>query len=172
MKALWNSLTEAELALVRETERDRMVELDEDDLVELHTRTRRARDKYVKVYRRQAAARVVEYGARGKARPKNLRNAEKAEVFEDALARVSRRLATVARATAAELRAERLAAARRERNTAPPVPRKRAERTLRDQRLNRAPDSPALRKRHASTRAAGARRQTRRDRTRAAAGEK
>ncbi len=114
MIALLNSLTETELALVRETERDQLAALDEDALVDLHGRVRRARGKYVKLYRRQASVQVIESGGRGKARPKNLRNAQKAEVFEDALARVSRHLATVARASAAALKADRLAAARRE----------------------------------------------------------
>ena len=41
-----NSLTEAELALVRETDRDRLAGLDEDALAELHDRIRRARTKY------------------------------------------------------------------------------------------------------------------------------
>ncbi|MFC7482028.1 hypothetical protein ACFQX7_21070 [Luedemannella flava] len=86
MNALLSTLTEAELALVRESERDSIVDADEDTLVDLHTRVRRARNKYVGMYRRQASARVAEHGGRGKARPKNLRNAEKAEIFEDALA--------------------------------------------------------------------------------------
>ena len=51
-------------------------------------------------------------GARGAARPANRLNADRAEVFELALARVSARLGVVARAAAAELKAERLAAAR------------------------------------------------------------
>ncbi|WP_344125944.1 hypothetical protein, partial [Luedemannella flava] len=121
MNALLSTLTEAELALVRESERDSIVDADEDTLVDLHTRVRRARNKYVGMYRRQASARVAEHGGRGKARPKNLRNAEKAEIFEDALARVSRQLAVAAKRSAMELRAERLAAAREARNMAPPT---------------------------------------------------
>src|SRR5689334_1401677 len=53
MNALLNSLAEAELLLIRETERDQLADLDEDALVELHTRVRRARNKYVKLYRRE-----------------------------------------------------------------------------------------------------------------------
>ena len=86
-------LTEDEADLVRETEVARMAELDEDDLLALHSRVRRARTKYVKLYRRQASARVAAKGARGSARPANRRNADKAEVFELALARVSKRVA-------------------------------------------------------------------------------
>jgi hypothetical protein len=164
MNALLNSLTENELSLVRETERARLAELDEDGLVELHIRVRRARDKYVKMYRRRAATRIEEVGGRGKAYPKNTRNRAKAEVFENALARVSDRLAAAARASARALRAERLAEARNARNTAPPAA-PAAERTdgRVAQRLDRRPDHLGLPKRHASTRAVGARRQARHD---------
>ena len=164
MIALLNSLTERELSLVRETGRERLAELDEDGLAELHGRIRSARDKYVKLYRREASARVPEYGARGKARPKNTRNAGKAEVFEDALARVSRTLAAAARRSATELKAERLAAARRERAAAPrPATRRPTSSAAAPQRTDRRPDSPGLRKRQASSRAVGAQRQARRD---------
>src|SRR5437868_3839309 len=105
MNALLNSLTERELDLVRETESERLADLDEDALAQLHDRVRRARNKYVKVYRRHAAALVAEVGGRGKAGPKNTRSRAKAEVFEDVLARVSRQLAKAARASAAALRA-------------------------------------------------------------------
>ena len=59
-----------------------MDELDEDALLDLHGRVRRARTKYVKLYRRQASVRVGDTGGRGAARPMNRRNADKAEVFE------------------------------------------------------------------------------------------
>jgi hypothetical protein len=164
MTALLSSLTETELSLTRETEQTRLTGLDEDALVELHLRIRRARDKHVKVYRRQAAALVPEIGGRGKAGPKNSRNRAKAEVFEDALARVSHQLAEAAQASAEALRAERLAQERQEQST-PPSRRSGQRRAapLDPQRTDHRPDSPALRKRHASTRAAGARRQARRD---------
>ncbi|WP_214402676.1 hypothetical protein [Pseudonocardia lacus] len=163
-EALLNSLTERESALVRETGTEVLRDLDEDALVDLHLRVRRARDKQVKIYRRQAATLVPEIGARGAARPKNARNRGKAEVFEDALARVSKRLAAAARASAAALRAERLAEARRA--TAPPRP-PRSPSVRQDpggsQVLDRRPDDPGLRKRHASERAGVARQQARRD---------
>jgi hypothetical protein len=164
MDVLLNSLAETELSLARETEPERLAGLDEDELVELHTRIRRARNKHVKVYRRQAAARVEEAGGRGKAYPKNSRSRAKAEVFEDGLARVSERLAAAARASAAALRAERLAEAQRPGNPMPPGPpagptvQRRAP-----QRLDRRPDHAGIPKQHASTRADGARRQGRRD---------
>ncbi|MEU7902954.1 hypothetical protein [Actinoplanes sp. NPDC049118] len=165
MNALLNSLTEAEFLLVRETETAQLAELDEDGLVELHTRVRRARNKYTKSYRREASMKVAEQGGRGKARPKNTRNAQKAEVFEDALARVSRHLAAAARQAAAELKAERLEAARAQRNAAPPkAVRRPASAPAKPQRPQRAPASaPAMRKRHAGTKAVGARRQAKRD---------
>ncbi|GAA4202721.1 hypothetical protein [Actinocatenispora rupis] len=165
-KALLNSLTEAESALLRETERDRIAGLDEDALIELHQRIRRARDKFVSQYRRTAAERVEKYAARGTARPKNRRNADKAELFEDALARVSRALAAAARRSATALRTERLAAARSVRHSGPartaPAPRPSR---ARPQRTDRRPTQPVLRKQRASTRAKGARRQARKDAT-------
>ena len=164
-RSLINSLTEAESMLVRGTSPAELAGLDEDALVELHERVRRARNKHVKLYRREASARVPELGGRGFARPKNRRNAGKAEVFEEALARVSRRLAAAARQSANALRVERLASARADRNTAPPRPPRRsgADNAGR-QHVDRSPtSSPDLKKRHASTRATNARRQTRRD---------
>ncbi|HYN94506.1 MAG TPA: hypothetical protein VES42_15450, partial [Pilimelia sp.] len=87
------------------------------------------------------------------------RNRDKAEVFEQALARVSHRLAEVAEASAAELRNERIAdVPPRHPAAAVPPPAK-----LSPQRIDRRPDWPGLRKRQASTRAVGARRQARRD---------
>ncbi|TDD75781.1 hypothetical protein E1293_27860, partial [Actinomadura darangshiensis] len=119
MKALLNSLNEPEKALVRETESAELSAMAEDGLVDLHTRIRRARDKYSKLYRRTASARVEKHGGRGKARPKNARDVQKAEVFEDALARVSWYLARAARRSASELKAERIAAANPSRKSPP-----------------------------------------------------
>jgi hypothetical protein len=110
--AIVNSLRADELDLLRETEPARMRELDEDALLDLHGRVRRARTKYMKLYRRQASARIANVGGRGAARPQNRRNADKAEVFEIALARVSKQVDVVARRTAAKLKSERLAAVR------------------------------------------------------------
>ena len=74
------SLTSSQADLIRETETARLAELDEDELLGLHARVRRARNKYVGLYRRQGAARVVAKGSRGTARPANRTNAERAEV--------------------------------------------------------------------------------------------
>jgi hypothetical protein len=161
MDALLNSLTEAESNLVRETKQSKLKELDEDGLVELHQRIRRARNKYVKLYRRAASAKVAEKGGRGLARPKNTRKAGKAEVFEDALARVSRRLAAAARASAADLKAERLAAAGKVGEG--PGGAGRKAKGVGPGRVPAMQRSPDRKKRAASTQAKGARRQAKKD---------
>src|SRR4029453_3363766 len=89
-KAMLNSLTEAERLLVDETTPDALARLDEDALLELHQRIRRARTKYVKLYRRGASAEVRKRGGRGISYPANQRARDKAEIFESALARGSR----------------------------------------------------------------------------------
>ncbi len=55
-------LTDAERLTVAETEAARLTALDEDAAIELETRIRRARDKYVGQYRRAASLRVPEQG--------------------------------------------------------------------------------------------------------------
>jgi hypothetical protein len=155
-------MSDAELAILRDTESSVLVALDEDELLDLHTRVRRVRNKHVGQYRRQAGARVGEARARGAAYSRGHRARDKAEVFEAALARVSTALAKAARHSAAELRAARIAAARAG-GTGPA----RAERAA-DSHPPPSPDlarvaSPARRKRDASSLAQGARRQARRD---------
>jgi hypothetical protein len=164
MDALLNSLGKAERDLIRETEPDRMAALDEEALVDLHKRIRRARNKYVGIYRREGAAKVGRKGGRGLAKSKNSRNAGRAEVFEDALARVSAQLATAAAAAAEELKAARLAAA----NPAGTWPGSDAAGGAGDapadpQVTDRTPKGPGRAKRDASTRAQGAKRQAKRD---------
>ena len=110
--ATWAMLNETEKALLREVEPHNMADLDEDGLSDLHDRIRRARRKYTKLYRRRASAQVVEDASRTKAHAQHARTVAKAEAFEDALATVSQALARAARASAKELKAERLAAAR------------------------------------------------------------
>lgn len=105
-------LNSSERQLLRETEPAKLRKHDEDELVELHRRVRRARTKYAKLYRRRSSAQVKAHGTRAMASKANKRTSVKAEVFEDALARVSRRLAKMAAAEADQLREERLAAAR------------------------------------------------------------
>lgn len=163
-------LNDAERLLVAETGRAELAALDEDAAIELETRIRRARNKYVGQYRRAASAAVAEHGGRGKARPENRRAAMKAEAFEEALSRVSRRVAALARQAAAELRAERLAAARAARQgrgpdagAALPAAGQPAPAVTGEPTGDRALRSPASQKRRASTRAMGARQQAKRD---------
>jgi hypothetical protein len=104
-------LNDAEQQLLRECAPAKLRKLDEDALVELHTRVRRARNKYSKLYRRRAGERVKQDRGRAKASAVNQRTLVKAEVFEDALAEVSAQLAKVAARSARELRDERLATA-------------------------------------------------------------
>ena len=161
-KRLLAQLNDADVLLWRETEREAMATLDEDGVSELHNRIRRARDKYTGQYRREARARVAETGGRGKARPANSRNAARAEVFEEALNRVSRRLAVLSRQSAADLRAERLAAAKANRTVGPA--RADTKEPSGGQGQTRAHrKTTGGQKRDASTRAAGARRQAGRD---------
>jgi len=169
-------LTESERRLVAETDKAALDLLDEDAAIELETRIRRARNKYVGQYRRSATARVAERGGRGKARPENASAAARAEAFERSLSQVSARVAVLARQSAAELRAERLAAARAARPGDWPgagemVPRQRRQGP--DATPAPAGESalrnPASEKQRAGTLAAGARKQARRDSKRASA---
>jgi hypothetical protein len=164
-KAVLNSMSKAERRLVSETEREALVELDEDALLELHSRVRRARTKYVKNYRRAASTRVVESGSRGAAYPKNQRDRDKAEVFELALARVSRHVEAMAKRAAAELRAERLQAARAAKATPDLATAAPGSDAVEDKTSvrSRAIKTTGGLKRDASTRAMGARRQAKRD---------
>ena len=166
-KAVLNSMTEAERLLVAETARDAMATLDEDQLLDLHTRIRRARTRYVKNYRRGASAGVAARGGRGFSYPKNQRDRDKAELFELALARVSRQVAVRANQAAAELKAERLAAARSG-GTGPAAgpgaaAPAAAEEAKPVSRRRTAVKTTGGIKKDASTRSQGARRQAKRD---------
>jgi hypothetical protein len=168
--SLLAALNDAERLLVAQTERAELPALDEDAAIALEARIRQARNKYVGQYRRGASARVAEHGARGQAAPENQRAALKAEAFEEALARVSRRVAVLARQAAAQLRAERLAAARAARQAhdpgapgAVPADGRKGPAVTGERTGDRALHSPASQKRRASTRAAGARQQAKRD---------
>ncbi|HEY2309032.1 MAG TPA: hypothetical protein VGI05_24405 [Streptosporangiaceae bacterium] len=163
-------LNDAERLLVAETERDQLAALDEDAAIELEARIRRARNKYVSQYRRGASAAVADKGGRGKARPQNTRARMKAEAFEEALSRVSRRVAVLARQAAAELRAERLAAARAVKQgrgpggqAAPPGASPIGSATGAQDAAAGALRSPRTEKQRAGTLAMGARRQAKRD---------
>lgn len=123
-------LTETEKRLLLSTEPAALRDLDEDDLATLHDRVRRARNKYSSLYRRRASERVGRDATRGRAHDVNIRTARKAEVFEDALARVSRHLARAAAATAQALKADRLQAAQRGASTPPAVGRRAVQKKV------------------------------------------
>lgn len=183
-------MTPAQLALLNQTERmlaletepARLAELDEDEVAALHDRVRKARAKAVSQYRRGATQKVAKAGARGQANPKSSLARAKAEVWEDALARVSRRLAVLASQSAKELRDERIAAARAAKaGSATPrataakkaspakAPAAKAAAPARRRTVTDAPAGdrartrPATQKARAATRASGARRQAKRD---------
>jgi hypothetical protein len=162
-------LSDSERLLVAETEPAALAGLDEDAAVALETRIRRARNKYTGQYRRMAAGRVPEQGGRGMARPMNKRAALKAEAFEDALARVSRRVSVLSRQTARELRRERIAAARGDRSRPGPAGSSGAKGPAtvtvpkQSQAADRSFRTPATEKRRATTKARGARAQAKRD---------
>ena len=166
-RAIYNSLTESEKLLVDETSREAMADLDEDQLLELLTRVRRARTKYVKLYRRRASAQVPDSGGRGLAHPINQRNRDKAEVFERALARVSRRVQIAAKQAAYDLKAERLEAARSVSGSGPdtsgPGPVQAGGAAKGTGQAKGFTKTTGGLKKDASTRAAGARRQAKRD---------
>jgi hypothetical protein len=160
---LRSMLNETEQALLRAVEPRDLKRLDEDELTELHDRVRRARNKYSKLYRRRASERVTSDRSRSRASAANAKAARKAEGFEDALAKVSERLAQVAAAAAEELKAERLAAARRTPATsaATPVAKKATGGATSSKRTTR---TPASEKKRASTKASNKRQQAARDR--------
>ena len=101
----------AEQDLLREVLDGDLGDLDEDALVALHTHAHRARNKYSKLYRRRSAARVQADKSRAKARPPISAPPTRPRSSRTPLAKVSRQLARAARASAEELKHERLAAA-------------------------------------------------------------
>lgn len=164
MQKLLQSLSESDFQIVRATEPTQMADLDEDALIALHARVRRARNKHVGNYRRAGAAKVAHKGARGVARKVNERNAARAEILEDALSRVSRQLGIVARRSARELKEDRLARARSAVAEGNPTPRESGKvRTYGRVRVDETRRSPGRKKREAGSIAAGARRQAKRD---------
>lgn len=159
---LW-VLKRPELDLIREIEPERMAALDEDELLALHKRIRKARNKHVGNYRRNGARRVAEAGGRGAARPGNKKSLLRAEAFEEALSRVSDRLGVVAHEQAEALKQERLARARSGKSTGPssPVGSDGAVSGAGRQRSHSKTTGGV--KRDASSRSQGARRQAARD---------
>ncbi|GAA1497193.1 hypothetical protein [Paeniglutamicibacter kerguelensis] len=163
MEAPTGILKDDELDLIREVEAERMELLDEDELLALHKRVRRARKKHTKNYRRLAAAGVVEEGARGTARPRHGKAAQRAEIFEEALSRVSNRLAAVAQETYEALKAERLERAAAGKSSGPHGSTGPAAGGVGPGRAAEHQTSPGTKKKQASSQAAGAKRQAKRD---------
>lgn len=159
---LW-VLKDAELDLIRELEPDRLAELDEDGLLELHKRVRRARNKHVTKYRRDAAGRVSEAGGRGAAAPASSKARLRASVFEEALSRVSAELARVAHEEAEALKDERLARAREARWSGPDSQTSHSGGVSTSGRARAHQQTSGSKKRDASSAAQGARRQAKRD---------
>lgn len=159
---LW-VLSRSELDLIREIEPDRMAGLDEDDLIALHKRVRRARNKHTTNYRRKAAAHVGEEAARGAAHPRGAKSRLRAEAFEVALAQVSDALATRAKAEAEALRSARLAAAQSGRGTGPAASGSGTGAVSGEGRTRTHEKTTGGVKRDASSRAQGSRRQAKRD---------
>ena len=160
-----------EQTLLVATEPARLALMSEDELGDALLLVRRARNKYSKLYRRQASATVSEVGRRAATQSQNLRTLRKAEIFEDALARVSRAYATAAKAAATQLKSERLALAKAATTPAPAAP-KAAKSTAKPAQTKgttasgrgvvpaSATASPA---RRGSSKAQGAKRQAKRD---------
>ena len=156
-QSVLRSLFEKDTVLLLETKRKNMIDLDEDALVELHKQVQRGRNKHVKNYRRAGAAQVPQAGTRSGARRRNSKNRDRAEASEDALARVSRRLAAAARDCATQLREQRLSSASKNRHSPAPAPDGTcgpAGRGPRERRDDRSPFTPARKKRVATSAAA------------------
>lgn len=117
---LW-VLKRSELDLIRELEPDRLEDLTEDELLALHKRVRRARNKHTSNYRRGAAKKVKKAGGRGAAHSASDKARARAYVFEEALGIISDELAHKAHEQAEALRDERLAKARAGRSPGPDV---------------------------------------------------
>jgi hypothetical protein len=158
------SLSGRERVLVAQTQREHLKTLDEDQLGDLLVRVRRERNKQVSLHREGVRQRAAQERSRGVASAAPARAASKAEIFEQALARVSTELARAARRSAAELKAERLEAARAA--SGAPVAR-RSRRAAPKAAAKAAPRArtrpPVEKKAAAATLAAGARRQAERD---------
>ena len=163
-RATLANLTAKEYELVLETERKNLDTLDEDGLDALLTRVRRARTKYVKLHRAEIAEQVPVKGARGAASRAPRRSGDKAEIFEEALARVGTALAKAARASAAALKAERLAAAAGTPTKASSRPAPAPEKASRAKASRKVGSRSAVEKKTAAdVKAKGARRQAKRD---------
>lgn len=172
-----NKLEDKDRLLLVDTEPKKLAALSEDELLDLHRVIRKRRNKYRSVYRRKGATKAKKAGGRGKGKQQNQRNADRLELFEEALDRVSRALADAAQQAAADLRAARIEQAgepkrqaRQARAAGGATPAEPAKKATRKRTSSRgattrvnARKTPSSRKATASTRAQGARRQAKRD---------
>jgi hypothetical protein len=99
-----NALGEKDRLVLAKTEPNKLAGMTENDLLGLHRLVRKRRNKLRSVYRRGGAKKVK----KAKIKQQNQRNADRLELFEEALERVSRALADAAARSAAELRGRRL----------------------------------------------------------------
>ena len=160
---LW-VLKDNELDLIRELEEDRLALLDEDGLLALHKRIRRARNKHTNNYRRKGAVEVAEAGGRGAAAKKTDKARARAYVFEEALSIISAELASVAHVAAEALKDERLERARAGRSTGPDSSGIDGDPSFVNTGRTRSHEQTTGGiKRDASSQAQGARRQAKRD---------
>lgn len=170
-KAMLSLLTGDERRLIEQTTPKRLGKVNEDQLITLLDRIRRARNKYSKLHRRQSSAQVKADAARGFAAKKNERTASKAEIFEEALSRVSRQLSVESRRSAKDLRASRIADAKK----AKASPRKKSGKASSGKAKRRSGSGSASKhraqhlksagrlKKNASVKSKGKRRQAKRD---------
>jgi hypothetical protein len=157
-----------EQTLLVATEVARLKDLTEDELDALLTQVRRERNKYSKLYRRQSSALVGASSSRAGTASSNQRTRRKAEIFEDTLARVARALSVAARASANELKRERLEAASAAKGSpwaagVAPESTAASNKASTNDRGRTAKSATADPSRRASSTAQGVRRQARRD---------
>lgn len=159
---LW-VLKRKEMDLIRELEPDRLQDLTEDELLALHKRVRRARNKHTTNYRRGAAKKVGKAGGRGAAHSSSDKARARAFVFEEALGIISDELAAKAHAEAEALRDERLERARSGRSSGPDISVGSSRRTTSKGRTVPHSKTTGGIKRDASSSAQGSRRQAKKD---------
>ena len=164
-KALLAYLNDAERRLIQLTEPKELAKLNEDAAIELLGLVRRARNKAASQYRRPAARKVEQAGARGKVRGGVNKNALRVEAFEEALSRVSRRVATLSKESAAALKAERIAAAQAAKSGQKPATgaRKAAAKKPSAKKAKPTTRTPSATKNRADLAARGTRRQAKKD---------
>ena len=122
-------LTADEAKLIEQTSVAALDKKTLDEVGAIYDRVRKGRDKYSGLHRRQASNQVRRDHARGTGANKNLGSSSKYEIFEEALGRVSKREADLAKQSAGELKKARLIAAAAEakaeaeaKKSAAPVP--------------------------------------------------